>query len=97
MTRSEVRRTGLYTVHGLVASGPMWVVRMRRVHDHTGGLGDAACPFPYPSLRVWKRSARNLGPDNVLDLRGCLAQLVRAPALQAGGRRFESCSAHFGK
>ena len=27
-------------------------------------------------------------------LRGRLAQLVRAPALQAGGRRFESCTAH---
>src|ERR1700756_4988513 len=26
--------------------------------------------------------------------RGRLAQLVRAPALQAGGRRFESCTAH---
>src|ERR1700730_9537071 len=25
---------------------------------------------------------------------GRLAQLVRAPALQAGGRRFESCTAH---
>jgi len=25
---------------------------------------------------------------------GWLAQLVRAPALQAGGRRFESCTAH---
>jgi hypothetical protein len=27
-------------------------------------------------------------------LSGRLAQLVRAPALQAGGRRFESCTAH---
>src|SRR5246127_2828321 len=26
--------------------------------------------------------------------RGRLAQLVRAPALQAGGRRFEPCTAH---
>ena len=26
--------------------------------------------------------------------RGRLAQLVRAPALHAGGRRFESCTAH---
>jgi hypothetical protein len=25
---------------------------------------------------------------------GRLAQLVRAPALQAGGRRFEPCTAH---
>ena len=25
---------------------------------------------------------------------GRLAQLVRAPALHAGGRRFESCTAH---
>ena len=30
--------------------------------------------------------------DNAL--RGRLAQLVRAPALQAGGRRFEPCTAH---
>ena len=28
------------------------------------------------------------------NIRGRLAQLVRAPALQAGGRRFESCTAH---
>src|ERR1700691_2195263 len=28
---------------------------------------------------------------------GRLAQLVRAPALQAGGRRFESCTAHHSK
>ena len=33
-----------------------------------------------------------LGADNTL--RGRLAQLVRAPALQAGGRRFEPCTAH---
>src|SRR5262249_59985396 len=29
--------------------------------------------------------------------KGRLAQLVRAPALQAGGRRFESCTAHHPK
>ena len=28
------------------------------------------------------------------DVNGRLAQLVRAPALQAGGHRFESCIAH---
>ncbi len=31
---------------------------------------------------------------NALTDSGRLAQLVRAPALQAGGRRFESCTAH---
>ena len=30
----------------------------------------------------------------VTGITGRLAQLVRAPALQAGGRRFESCTAH---
>ena len=32
--------------------------------------------------------------DNGVAKDGRLAQLVRAPALQAGGRRFESCTAH---
>src|SRR5208283_2965258 len=31
---------------------------------------------------------------NRCEQHGRLAQLVRAPALQAGGRRFESCTAH---
>jgi hypothetical protein len=31
---------------------------------------------------------------NCCEQRGRLAQLVRAPALQAGGRRFEPCTAH---
>jgi hypothetical protein len=35
-------------------------------------------------------SARHSSPKP----EGRLAQLVRAPALQAGGRRFESCTAH---
>src|ERR1700737_2701514 len=35
------------------------------------------------------------GPSSEgLEKDGRLAQLVRAPALQAGGRRFESCTAH---
>ena len=32
--------------------------------------------------------------NNVTEKNGRLAQLVRAPALQAGGHRFESYSAH---
>jgi hypothetical protein len=35
-------------------------------------------------VTVWSREGKE----------GRLAQLVRAPALQAGGRRFESCTAH---
>ncbi len=39
------------------------------------------------------------GPRRFLydELVGRLAQLVRAPALQAGGRRFEPCTAHHSK
>jgi 4-alpha-glucanotransferase len=37
---------------------------------------------------------RDNGNRRVLARSGRLAQLVRAPALQAGGRRFESCTAH---
>src|SRR5947208_4877424 len=33
-------------------------------------------------------------PSCTMNCSGRLAQLVRAPALQAGGRRFESCTAH---
>src|SRR4029077_15615388 len=42
-----------------------------------------------PSSPVPKRRAGLVAPTN----EGRLAQLVRAPALQAGGRRFESCTA----
>jgi|HubBroStandDraft_1064217.scaffolds.fasta_scaffold09691_5 hypothetical protein len=55
-----------------------------------GRFADALCRYPY-------HSARNEGGDNssIASARsGRLAQLVRAPALQAGGRRFESCTAH---
>ena len=31
---------------------------------------------------------------NMINTHGWLAQLVRVPALHAGGRRFESCTAH---
>jgi hypothetical protein len=49
-----------------------------------------------PDRATW---APNWAPNltivrNKLILKGRLAQLVRAPALQAGGRRFESCTAH---
>jgi hypothetical protein len=43
-----------------------------------------------PSSPVPKRRAGLVALTN----EGRLAQLVRAPALQAGGRRFESCTAH---
>ena len=39
--------------------------------------------------RVPKSGLESMKPSS-----GRLAQLVRAPALQAGGRRFESCTAH---
>ncbi len=44
----------------------------------------------FPSNEIWlvRPSGRAFGHE------GRLAQLVRAPALQAGGRRFESCTAH---
>src|SRR5579864_3364140 len=51
-----------------------------------------------PPLHVRKRSPRPVFPAHDLEFMnqrpGRLAQLVRAPALQAGGRRFESCTAH---
>ena len=37
---------------------------------------------------------RTSGLESEKPCSGRLAQLVRAPALQAGGRRFESCTAH---
>ena len=42
------------------------------------------------SLTEWRGSCS----INSCEQKGRLAQLVRAPALQAGGRRFEPCTAH---
>ena len=66
--------------------------KVRSVVDHVFGTlvysskrGSRRCPSIVPGRCDF------LGCMNV---RGRLAQLVRAPALQAGGRRFESCTAH---
>src|SRR5882672_5672148 len=56
----------------------------RRKFDRAGGVQYSQLGFS--SLRVRSKS----GPHES----GRLAQLVRAPALQAGGRRFEPCTAH---
>jgi hypothetical protein len=45
------------------------------------------------ALRLWVSGLFNVSKGR-LKGPGRLAQLVRAPALQAGGRRFESCTAH---
>src|SRR5579863_10040719 len=45
-------------------------------------------PEKRPSCFCKAPTAREVGSE------GWLAQLVRAPALQAGGRRFESCTTH---
>src|SRR5437763_17070964 len=47
----------------------------------------------YSKLRC-RSSFTKLLQRSALGSEGRLAQLVRAPALQAGGRRFESCTAH---
>jgi hypothetical protein len=48
-----------------------------------------------PTLPAWARDALTLPePSGTMIMHGRLAQLVRAPALQAGGRRFEPCTAH---
>ena len=44
----------------------------------------------FPSCKL----TPGLPPPALSIKEGRLAQLVRAPALQAGGRRFESCTAH---
>src|SRR5580704_541249 len=51
----------------------------------------AGCPLFRPARR-WFCQTRIVWPRQRYE--GRLAQLVRAPALQAGGRRFESCTAH---
>jgi hypothetical protein len=54
------------------------------------------CPPVYSTYRVSRAAPRGGTPasSHSARVRGRLAQLVRAPALQAGGRRFESCTAH---
>ena len=54
-------------------------------------LGARSLPA-FSSRRVYSKSAMPCG--SLRRAPGRLAQLVRAPALQAGGRRFESCTAH---
>ena len=47
------------------------------------------------ALRAQSRAALTLlAASCTMNCSGRLAQLVRAPALQAGGRRFEPCTAH---
>ena len=71
----------------------------------TGVLDGEHCEQPTNVTRGLSRGKRNynaialgftkVDADNmIVGNRGWLAQLVRAPALHAGGRRFESCTAH---
>jgi hypothetical protein len=57
--------------------------------------GPRPSPLDHGGGRVDSRpSARATRPRAIMRVAGRLAQLVRAPALQAGGRRFEPCTAH---
>ena len=65
--------------------------------DHVGFAGDAAaiCAQGLHRRIALRSSCKLEGACAALfTVCGRLAQLVRAPALQAGGRRFESCTAH---
>src|SRR5579859_2531331 len=53
----------------------------------------AVCP-PFPASRILQKARCPAASPSPTTHPGRLAQLVRAPALQAGGRRFESCTAH---
>ena len=53
--------------------------------SHILGSGQDACAF---------HAQQKARIENKPKKCGRLAQLVRAPALQAGGRRFEPCTAH---
>jgi hypothetical protein len=62
--------------------------RLFAAHVYSGRRG-------YPSIDFNRREPRPATNSRVVRAHeGRLAQLVRAPALQAGGRRFESCTAH---
>ena len=45
-------------------------------------------------LNLIKSDVDGEGPIGIIRWLGRVAQLVRAPPLQGGGRRFESCPAH---
>ena len=64
-------------------------------------FADVSAIYDGPSNIKGSNSARSMRRRAIsgceimeLSRMGRLAQLVRAPALQAGGRRFESCTAH---
>ena len=65
---------------------------------HCASLADRIEMNSHPGLfHLWceRAPSRILGETpQFVAIAGRLAQLVRAPALQAGGRRFESCTAH---
>ena len=69
---------------------------LRLAESEKCGTG-LALPAPtcskFPLVRQWQ-SRRKFCSMLVIHSRGRLAQLVRAPVLQAGGRRFEPCTAH---
>ena len=79
------------------AFGELTGLAMLTCHVSPSGLGqlyrpgmiDRASSLTYTQT---VDSAQVSGRKSVYE--GRLAQLVRAPALQAGGRRFESCTAH---
>src|ERR1700759_1986211 len=51
-------------------------------------------PLRAGRLRPWEGDGNRRGDDDRSSLSGGLAQLARAPALQAGGRRFDSDILH---
>ena len=69
---------------------------------HLMGESQKEPPSPGPTANAPRRTAASnewsgisiLAQAPCPSVIGRLAQLVRAPALQAGGRRFESCTAH---
>src|SRR6267378_3166267 len=62
-----------------------------KVQLTSGEFGVIAGKKTFVRLR---NSLTLFAPSCTINYLGRLAQLVRAPALQAGGRRFEPCTAH---
>ena len=74
-------------------------VELRLAESAQVGVGFDIPAYIAPLLQricAVRRSGQYVSGCEIMELPkdGRLAQLVRAPALQAGGRRFESCTAH---
>jgi hypothetical protein len=70
-------------------------IRTARLHGCVRSLtGEGSLQYSQDKFAKCFRALRDEVWRVAFPPSGRLAQLVRAPALQAGGRRFESCTAH---